>query len=183
MAVRKLKMGKFHNHSSHGWRRRPWQEEALVTWVVSRDNPSTCYVTSVWSRHSHISTLQMRKSETWRVWGLPGSQCSVQFSSVTQLCLTLCDPMDCSMPAFSVCHQFPELAQTHIHQVSDAIQTSHPLPSPFPPAFSLSQHQGLFQGVSCSHQVAKATLLKSGELRWLVQVSTVIKTWNGNIIT
>ena len=47
MAVRKLKMGKFHNHSRHGWRRRPWQEEALVTRAVSRDDPSTCYVTSV----------------------------------------------------------------------------------------------------------------------------------------
>ena len=68
---------------------------------------------------------------------------SVQFSSVTLLCPTLCDPMDCSMPGFPVHHQLPELAQTHVHQVSDAIQPSHPLLSPSPPAFKLPQHQGL----------------------------------------
>ena len=78
----------------------------------------------------------------------------VQFSSVTQSCLTLCDPMDCSMPGFPVHHQFPELTQTHVHQVSNTIQQSHP-PSPSPPTFNLSQHQGLFQWVSSSHQVAK----------------------------
>ena len=59
-----------------------------------------------------------------------------QFSSVAQLCLTLCDPMDCSTPGFPVHHQLRELAQTHVHQVSDAIQPSHPLSSPLPPAFS-----------------------------------------------
>ena len=70
-------------------------------------------------------------------------------------CLTLCDPMDCSTPVFPVLHHLPELAQTHVHWVSDAIQPSHPLPSPSPPAFYLSQHQGLFQWVSFSHQVTK----------------------------
>ena len=67
------------------------------------------------------------------------------FSSLAQSCQTLCDPMDCSTPGFSVHHQLPELAQTHVHRVSDAIQSSHPLSSLSPPAFSLSQHQGLFQ--------------------------------------
>ena len=71
--------------------------------------------------------------------------CIVQFSSVDQPCLTLCDPMDCSMPGFPVHHQLPELTQTYIHRVSDAIQPSHPLLSPSPPAFNLSKHQGLFQ--------------------------------------
>ena len=66
------------------------------------------------------------------------------FSSVAQLCLTLCDPIDGSTPVFSVHHQLPEFTQTHVHQVSDAIQPSHPLLSPSPPAFNLSQHQGLF---------------------------------------
>ena len=61
-------------------------------------------------------------------------------SSVTQSCLTLCDPMDCSTPGFPVHHQLQELAQTHVHLVSDAIQLSHPLLSPSPPAFNLSQH-------------------------------------------
>ena len=69
----------------------------------------------------------------------------VQFSSVAQLCPILCDLMDCSMPGFPVHHQLPELAQTHVHQVGDAIQPSQPLSSPSPPAFNLSQHQGLFQ--------------------------------------
>ena len=78
-----------------------------------------------------------------------------QFSSVAQSCPTLCDPMDCSMPGFHVHHQDLQLAQTHVHRVSDAIQPSHPLSSPSPPALSLSQHQGLFKWVSSSHQVAK----------------------------
>src|SRR5574337_1056024 len=65
---------------------------------------------------------------------------TVQFSSVAQLCPTLCNPMDCSMPGFPVHHQLPELAQTYVHLVSDAIQPSHPLSSPPPLAFSLSQH-------------------------------------------
>ena len=80
---------------------------------------------------------------------------SVQFSSDAQSCPTLCDPVDCSTPGFPVYHQLPELAQTHVHRVSDAIQPSHPLLSPSPPAFNLSQHQGLFLWVSSSHQVAK----------------------------
>ena len=65
-----------------------------------------------------------------------------QFSSLTRSCPTLCDPMECSMPGFPVHHQLPELTQTHGHQVSDAIQPSHPLWSPSPAG--LSQHQGLF---------------------------------------
>jgi len=69
------------------------------------------------------------------------SSASVQFSSVAQSCLTLCDPMDCSMPGLPVYHQLLELAQTHVHRVSDATQPSHPLSSPSPPAFNLSQHQ------------------------------------------
>ena len=67
------------------------------------------------------------------------------FCSIAQLCSTLCDPMDCSMPGFPVLHQLLELAQTHVRWVDDAIQPSHPLFSPSPPAFNLSQHQGLFQ--------------------------------------
>ena len=76
------------------------------------------------------------------------SQCprpSVQFSSVAQLCLTLCDPMDCSTPGFPVHHQLPELAQTHVLRVSDVIQPSHPLFPPSPPTYSFSQHRGLFK--------------------------------------
>ena len=68
-----------------------------------------------------------------------------QFSSVTQLCLTVCNPMNCSMPGLPVHHQLPESTQTHVHRVGDAIQLSHPLSSPSPPALNLSQHQGLFK--------------------------------------
>ena len=80
--------------------------------------------------------------------------------SVVQSCLTLCDRMDCSTPGFPVLHYYPKFAQTHVHQVSDAIQPSSPLSSPSPPAFTLSQHRGLFQWVSSSHQVAKVLELQ-----------------------
>ena len=77
------------------------------------------------------------------------------FSSVAQSCPTLCDPMNCSMPGLPVHHQLPESTQTHVYWVGDAIQPSHPLSSPYPPALNLSQHQGLFKWVSSLHQVAK----------------------------
>ena len=92
---------------------------------------------------------------------------SVQFSSFTQSCLTLCDPMDCSTPGLPVHYQLPELA--HTHWDGDAIQRSHPLSLPSPPAFNLSQHQGLFNWVSSSHQVAKALefQLQHQSFKWL----------------
>ena len=80
---------------------------------------------------------------------------SVQFSSVTQLCPALCNPMNRSTPGLPVHHELPEFNQTHVHWVGDAIQTSHPLSSPSPPAPNPSQHQGLFRWVSLPHQVAK----------------------------
>jgi len=82
----------------------------------------------------------LRKKETSKEWYL-----FYQFSSVTQPYPTLCYPMDCSTPGFPVHHQLPELVQTHVHWVSDAIQPSHPLSSPSPPAFNLFQHQSLFK--------------------------------------
>ena len=84
-----------------------------------------------------------------------GSLLIVLLFTVTQLCLTLCDPMDCSIPDFSVLHQLPELDQTHVQWVCNAIQPSHPLSSHFPPTLDLSQHQGLFRWISSLHQVAK----------------------------
>ena len=77
---------------------------------------------------------------------------SDQIRSVAQLCPTLCDPMNCSTPGLPVHHQLPEFSQTHVHQVSDAIQPSHPLSPPSPPAPNLSQHQGLFQWANSSFQ-------------------------------
>ena len=105
---------------------------------------------------------------------------SVQFSSVTQSCPTLCDLINCSMPGLPVHHQLMESTQTHVHWVSDAIQTSHPLSSPSPPAFNLSQHQGLFLwvsffvsggqsiGVSASTSVLPMNTQDWSPLRWLV---------------
>ena len=94
--------------------------------------------------------------------------------SVTQLCPTLCDPMDCSMPGFPVLHCLPELAQTHVHWVGDATQPSHPLFPPSSPAFSLSQHQGLFPWVgstNCGQSIgasASASVLPMNIQGWLI---------------
>ena len=101
---------------------------------------------------SNESVLRIRWPKDWSF-----SFCisSVQFSSVTQSCLTLCNPMNCSMPGLPVHHQLPEFTQTLVLRVSDAIQLSDPLSSPSPPAHNLSQHQSLFQWVNSSHEVAK----------------------------
>ena len=80
---------------------------------------------------------------------------NIPFSSVAQSCLTLCDPMNYSMPGLPVHHQFPELTQTQVYQVGDAIQPSYPLLSLSPPAPNPSQHQGLSKGVNSSHEVVK----------------------------
>ena len=85
---------------------------------------------------------------------------SLQFSSVAQSCLTLCDPMYCSTPGFPVHQQLPELTETPVHQIGDAIQASRLLSSSSPPAFHLSHHQDLFQSVSSSHEVAKVLKLQ-----------------------
>ena len=122
------------------------------------------------------SFLGLRKAENWPLWrwsdlkgpkrllqdsqGYSGNRSSVQFSLVAQSCPTLCNPMDCSATVFPVHHQPLELAQTHVHWIDDAIQPSHPLLSRSPPAFNLSQHQGLFQWVSSWHQVAKVLELQ-----------------------
>ena len=91
--------------------------------------------------------------------------CSVQFSSVAQSCLTLCNPMNCSTPGLPVHHQLLESTQTHVYCVGDAIQPPHPLWSPSPPTFNLSQHQGLFW-VSSLYQVAKGLELQHQSFQW-----------------
>ena len=99
----------------------------------------------------------------WATWETPESLLVVsnlpnpspQFSSVTQSCPTLCDPMNRSTPGLPVHHHLPEFTQTHVHWVIDATQPFHPLSSPFPPAPNTSQHQSLFQWVNSSHEVAK----------------------------
>ena len=94
----------------------------------------------------------------WATWEVPLE--FYQFSSVTQSCPTLCDPVDCSTPGIPVHHQLLELAQIHVHWVGDAIQPYLPLSSPSPPALNRSPHQGLFKWVGSSHQVAKVLELQ-----------------------
>ena len=104
---------------------------------------------------------------------------SIQFSSVSQLCPTLCDPMDCSTPGLPVHHQLLEPTQTHVHRDGDAIQPFHPLSSPSPPAFNLSQHQGFFQWVSSSHQVAKVLQfqLQHQSFQWIFRIVSFRMNW------
>ena len=116
------------------FRRDSWDTERLLDWKTN---------TGVW-------TLSKEEKEQ-----VKSPSFSSQFSSFAQSCPSLCDPMDCSMPGLPVHHQLPEFSQTQVHRVSDAIQPSHPLLSPFPPTFNLSQYQGLFKWVSSLHQVAK----------------------------
>ena len=140
------------NHSSNSW--------------PKRENNAYCRSSVFFfSRHIlHIPVILIQSSSQTKNWPLFENEVKinikvssflVQFRSVAQSCPTLCDPMNCSMPGIPVHHQLPESTQTHVHWVSDAIQTSHPLLSPSPLAFNLSQHQGLFKWVSYSHQVAK----------------------------
>ena len=130
-----------------------------VEWVAISYSRGSSQASN-WTCVSCISCI----GRHWATWEAQTTICviemilkiqSVQFSSVAQSCLTLCDPMNCSTPGLLVHHQLPDCTQTHVHQVGDAIQPSHPLLSPSPPALNLSQHQGLFQWVSSSHQVAK----------------------------
>ena len=99
-------------------------------------------------RHASYTTLMAESEEKLK-------SLFSKFSSVAQSCPALFDSMDCSMPGLPVQHQLLESTQTHVHQVGYAIQLSHPLSSPSPLALNLSQHQGLFQWVSSSYQVAK----------------------------
>ena len=100
-------------------------------------------------------------------------------SSVAQSCPNLYDPMNRSMPGFPVHHQLPELTQTHVHWVGDVIQPSFPLSSPSPPAFNLSQHQGLFQWVSSSHQVDKVLefQLQHQSFQWIFRTDFLWMDW------
>ena len=135
------------------------------TWLNSkRQNVIVWIFVFLQNSFVEILTPQFDSINKWGVLKLEPSWIrfsSVQFSSVQSLsCVRLCNSMECSTPGFPVNHQLQKLAQTHLHWVGDAIQPSQPLSSPSPPAFSLSQHQGLFQRVSFSHQVAKVLELQ-----------------------
>ena len=106
------------------------------------------------------------------------SQWMTQFSSVTGFPPTLW-PMDCSTPGFPVLHYLSEFSQTHVHRVNDAIEPAHPLSSPFPPAFHLSQHHGHFQCISSSHQVAKVLelQLQPQSIQWIFRTDFFRMDW------
>ena len=119
---------------------------ALLMWVDLCDSCTQMSDRCKWTHRSGLSLCWWLAGCFWKIFSrIYGS---IQFSSVAQSCLTLYYPMDCSTPGLPVHHQLPELTQTNVHWVSDAIQPSHPLSSPSPPAPNPSQHQGLFKWVS-----------------------------------
>ena len=137
---------------------------------LSSSSSSLLWFFSIWEfisssphwyfRELACSTNFPEANSFWRFWAFSVRSArstlpSVQFSSVAQSCPALRDPMNRSTPGLPVHHQFLESTQTHVHWIDDAIQPSHPLLSPSPPVRNISQHQGLFQWVSSSHQVAK----------------------------
>ena len=149
-----LNQSKSHLQTTHnGYKSR----DQVKVWDISLNNP-------LWTDFYSI-LCPFFKLSCYYYYFLPLS-CSVQFSSITQLCLTLWDPMDCSMPGLSVHHQLLESTQTHVQWVGDAIRPSHPLLSPSPPAFNLSQHQGLSKWISSSHQVAKVLEFQHQSFQW-----------------
>ena len=109
-----------------------------IWWQGNQHSLCSCVDSLSPSVITRVLLGERQEGQSWRWW-------YVMFSSVQLLsCIWLCNPMDCSTPGFPVHHQLPELTQTHIHRVGDAIQPSHPLPSPSPLTFYLSQHQGLW---------------------------------------
>ena len=141
---------------------------------IERDTCIPMFIAALFTIDRPWNQPRCPLTDEWikKLWYLYTMEYSVQFSSVAQLCLTLCDPMDCSTSSLPVHHQLPEFTQTHVHWVADAIQPSHPLSSPSPPAFNHSQHQGLFKWVSSSYQVAKVLefQLQHQSFQWTLMV-------------
>ena len=152
-----------------------------MTWTQGRQAESTLALRDIY--FGLLKDLQSKGkmmgkvSSHVEVWGSHSGMyiCCLYIccSSVTKSCPTLCEPMDYSTPGFPVLHCLLEFAQTHVHWVSNAIQPSHPLSSPSPPAFNLSQHQGLVQWVSSLYQVAKALELplQHQSFQWIFKIS------------
>ena len=121
-----------------------WSETITDRWTESNFSYGYHECSSLQVGDLHASKPHVYRVPAWMIY--------IKFSSVTQLCLTLCNPVDYSVPGFPVHHQLPEFTQTHVHWVGDAVQPSHPLLSPSPLAFNLPQGQGLFQWVTSGGQ-------------------------------
>ena len=132
-----------------------WHVPCLITSCNNNSSVQNIFFTGKCGLLTPLRNLRVSNSSYLKQKWLLRYISSVQFSSVAQSCPTFCDPMNHSTPCLPVHCQLPESTQTHVHWVSDAIQPSHPLSCPSPPAPNLSQHQGLFQWDSSSHQVAK----------------------------
>ena len=138
-------------------------QKITLKWPIGKIGSLTmCVEGRIWLLHfwpltttESFSVPAISKAECLRFSTEMTSLTSLQFSSVAQSCLTLCDPMNRSTPGLPVYHQLLEFTQTHVHRVSDTIKPSHPLSSPSPPARNPSQHQSIFQWVNSSHEVAK----------------------------
>ena len=125
----------------------------FFVWQMAQCPPRVCCLPS-WPRNTHLGRPESQTDVSSVCWH--DRRCSLsQFSSVqfSHSVVSLCNPMNCT-PGLPVHHQLPEFTQTHVHRVGDAIQPSHPLSSPSPPALNLSQHQGLFKSVNSLHEVA-----------------------------
>ena len=144
-----------------------WERAALPRTLNSPGCTQSKSSDNLWLREGQgswkgffLRCKHRRFLEVWRQHRKNWTEIFRSVSSVTQSCLTLCDPMNRSKPGLPVHHQLPESTQTHVHWVNDAIQPSHPPSSSSPPALNLSQHQCIFQWVSSSHQVAKVLELQ-----------------------
>ena len=150
----------------HTWRRKYISVQESQNFKIrlkqELDGPQSVQLILCWgqvlqnSRRDELSPAQIKhRTHIFFILKIKKTFQLYQFSSVSQSCPTLCDPMNCSTPGLPVHHQLPEFTQTHVHRISDAIQPSHPLSSPSPHAPNPSQHQSLFQWVNSSHKVAK----------------------------
>ena len=130
----------------------------VIVKKTKEDTPYKIFKNTDWHmvfNKLYFKILFIKQRTTFKITTITQGEGEDQIRSVAQSCPTLCDPMNRSTPGLPVHHQLPEFAQTHVHRVSDAIQPSHPLSSPSPLAPNPSQHQGLFQWVNSSHEVAK----------------------------